>query len=544
MRLSAALAVPLLFLLILAGCGGTKGVAKKPKPSAPKATKPAKKSASSSPPKAETKSSGGVPSAVETRPAASTPGPKESSPPAGDPAKTPSEPSATTFDPTLALPVAELIRKCADPKALAELRNGDVKLRGKVKKLTSGASDPAQWHLYLTDHRDSSIEFSCKLTDKEPWLKVVPGQAVVLQGKLDTIFALSLDDASIVAVGENPLPQISADELAAEAAADRKAANRKYAHKWLLCTGIVQKTDEKELAALQVKGELKVNFANAWAPDLLKELSAGQSTVLLVQCEFRPDGQPVILSHALPRPTMAATEAAVGLVRYDPPADELQPQVARPRPVTPAAKGTFDVATLKKKFEEDEFAEKYSKQWVTVEGFVRSGEYGRGKDRVTLQTDPKDPDEKEGIACLFSTPEALRLMPGQRLKLKGQVPNLLAAFLPNPVLQDCEIVDAGEQRVKSLTAAELAAEAKAEEDKPRSDKEWLICTGTFGGFDRYGDVVVRDKDGATVSCGMSLDASELFEAYFEDDPIRILGFRDRKGDSAKAKLDYCYPLKP
>lgn len=87
------------------------------------------------------------------------------------------------------------------------------------------------------------------------------------------------------------------------------------------------------------------------------------------------------------------------------------------------------------------------------------------------------------------------------------------------------------------------AQVKAEEETPRSDNEWLICTGIFGGFDKRGDALVRGPQGETIVCMVALDGFGPFIKYFEDDPIRVLGYRDRKGKPGRAYLRGCYPVK-
>gem|GEM_PF-5065418 len=476
-------------------------------------------------------------------PAKSPASPKASPPSAAKPAENPVPTSTEAFVPGKPVPVSEVLEKSMDPKLASSLHQATVLIRGAAVEISYHPVG-SQWSVVVADHRDPTRKLKCQLVESQPWLKVVPGQAVVVRGSFNLTF-LVIEKAAITAVGENPLRVISADQLAAEYKEDRKAANRKYAGKWILCSGVV-KNPEADHTELDVKGEVLAGVDRGGGPSEKFSLTGGQRATFLAKCPLRLEGQGMYLTHALSYSDEAVKSALAGLARYDPPPEELKPQQTTVRQPTPPPTMTFSVEAFNNKIVEENVvpSKAFANQWVTLDGVVSSDErYSWRSDRVILLDPAKT---REQAHCLFDSPQdALRLMPGQKVKIKGQVPySVEMTVVGIPALRHCELLQAGPNPVKSISADELVAEAKAEETKPRSDEEWLVCSGTFGGI-RLGEVLVRGKDGAVVTgdIDFSLEAKEAFETCDEGAPIRVLGYRDRKADPAEASLRFCYPLK-
>lgn len=152
--------------------------------------------------------------------------------------------------------VAEFLEKKKDEKWRIDHFFDLFALEGTVMEIDA-SSDPNRWTIKIASPADPEQLIEGWVYDAEIWKKIVVGQTIVLQDK----FLGLPQKATVVKIGENPLPRITAAALEAEFAADKAAAVEKYKDKWLLVTGKVGGEHPKSgLRMLETAGEVKVCF--------------------------------------------------------------------------------------------------------------------------------------------------------------------------------------------------------------------------------------------------------------------------------------------
>jgi hypothetical protein len=140
-----------------------------------------------------------------------------------------------------------------DPEAArAKYKDKVVEMSGTV---SSVRPDPYGEVGYVNLDVPNDFEgVRCVLADKKPWTKVSPGSKVKVKGRSSDRTGGDLSPCEIVEAGPNPAVVISAQELAKQFAADRKAARKKYDEKWAHVKGeVAEKIADK--VALRLKGE-------------------------------------------------------------------------------------------------------------------------------------------------------------------------------------------------------------------------------------------------------------------------------------------------
>jgi hypothetical protein len=108
------------------------------------------------------------------------------------------------------------------------------KYKGKLIELTgvvrSFAWNNARQALIYFDVKGDIVNFPCLSTEKEPWLKVTPGQKVRLKAMFLPETALGdISVGPILEVTGEPAPILTAEGLAKEYEMNREAAHKKYA---------------------------------------------------------------------------------------------------------------------------------------------------------------------------------------------------------------------------------------------------------------------------------------------------------------------------
>jgi hypothetical protein len=129
-------------------------------------------------------------------------------------------------------------------------KNGFVKITGTVADYYYGIKDDA----YLFLKEGGQHRFLCR--DKMPSTKVLIGQTVTLRGQ--AAFDITWDIVKVA--GQGP-PEMTAEQLAMDLAADEKATNQKWKDKWLVLTCQIAETTAGGLV-LTPKG--KTPRINCW----------------------------------------------------------------------------------------------------------------------------------------------------------------------------------------------------------------------------------------------------------------------------------------
>jgi hypothetical protein len=176
-----------------------------------------------------------------------------------------------------------------------------VEIEGTIEGLGFGAGAP-----YIVLRADGHLTgVYCRMTDKDPWSRVAPGQNVTLRGTWPKRAAMpSLSDCVIIKAGENPAVRISAEELSRQCQADPGAV-RKYGGKYLLLDGQVVAKEDSITAPLKIflkgAGSLVVECEiSAAERELVRDVKAGQSLKVLGMAVPAPDGKAVRLQLCLP----------------------------------------------------------------------------------------------------------------------------------------------------------------------------------------------------------------------------------------------------
>jgi hypothetical protein len=137
--------------------------------------------------------------------------------------------------------------------AKAKYRDKVIEMSGEVTSVRPDVY--GEFGRLNLDVPNDAVGVECWLPDKKPWTKVSPGSKVKVRGKLWDRFSGVLNPCEIVEAGPDPAVKISAEELAKQFAADRKAARKKYDDKWAHVKGeVTEKLVEKFQVWLTLKG--------------------------------------------------------------------------------------------------------------------------------------------------------------------------------------------------------------------------------------------------------------------------------------------------
>jgi hypothetical protein len=167
--------------------------------------------------------------------------------------------------PDYALTVKEYLAEFKKDKKAAE-----KKFDGKIVELTgvvaSVGMEGAQ-HPILTFFGDDDEPCNFVTADKEPWVRVAPGQKVKFKGKdVSSYGRPRLVDCVLVDAGKYEAVKVSAAELATEYEKDKTATNSKYhpkaGGKYLVVTGEVAstKTIDDTHTSVFLKGTAKTRI--------------------------------------------------------------------------------------------------------------------------------------------------------------------------------------------------------------------------------------------------------------------------------------------
>jgi tRNA_anti-like len=125
-----------------------------------------------------------------------------------------------------------------------------VELTGMVEHASHGGVGEGT-AVYVFLHGGDGIldTIRCQTSDEAPWKKVFPGQTAVLRARPT---ALGLRWEIIEAKGPTP-PEVTAEQLASDIAADRDAVTKKFGNKYLIVTGVIDKVDINKIGHATVK---------------------------------------------------------------------------------------------------------------------------------------------------------------------------------------------------------------------------------------------------------------------------------------------------
>jgi hypothetical protein len=99
---------------------------------------------------------------------------------------------------------------------------------------------------------------TCRMAEEEPWATLAIGQQVRLRGKGSPLGPM-LEGCVVAEKGPNPAVRVTAEQLAAECAADPDATTKKYRGKPLLITGeVIAREEEVGSVKIVLKGNERV----------------------------------------------------------------------------------------------------------------------------------------------------------------------------------------------------------------------------------------------------------------------------------------------
>lgn len=149
-----------------------------------------------------------------------------------EPVKTPE----TTSDNTFTLVAKDFFAECkADPeKATKKYAGKVVEVTGVVVRVVGAPLSPNPIIMLNSGEELSPVQ--CMTNDKQPFLKVSPGQTVKVRGKCTENSARegAVMNCVIVETGPNPAVMASAPELAKQFKADKDGAEKKYDRKYVI----------------------------------------------------------------------------------------------------------------------------------------------------------------------------------------------------------------------------------------------------------------------------------------------------------------------
>ena len=161
-----------------------------------------------------------------------------------------------------------------DAKAAhAKFKGSVLEVTGEVVNIGPGVVDPNQGNIGLAlegTHR----WVICHTQDPKPWTLVNRGQKVKIRAVCNQmeISSAILYNGVFVDLKPNPVPSVSAEQLAKEFSADKKAALAKYKNKYLVTSGeVVEQEKENVGVYLKGHGKLRIKGVNF---DILQESAA------------------------------------------------------------------------------------------------------------------------------------------------------------------------------------------------------------------------------------------------------------------------------
>src|SRR5262249_8818295 len=131
-----------------------------------------------------------------------------------------------------------------------------LELSGTIGVIVKGYEGEA-FLIFSTKGEDPVSRVSALMVDPEPWAKLSPGQKVKLRRTCRFTPYQALFESVIVEAGPNPAVVITAERLAEEYAADRKATVDRYLKKYFILSGEVEKKEEhkSKFIAVYLKGK-------------------------------------------------------------------------------------------------------------------------------------------------------------------------------------------------------------------------------------------------------------------------------------------------
>jgi hypothetical protein len=167
-----------------------------------------------------------------------------------------------------------------DPKAVQDkYMDKVIELSGVVSMVTD---DPFNTFGYIfLEVKGNLVGVRVATLDRKPWLKVSEKSTVKVWGKIDTTLP-GLYQAWVIESGPNPALTITANDLAKEFKADKKAASAKYHDKFAHVEGVVAAVGKAEFCPVQVTLKtdndvlVKCCFGGASFLDPVKALKPGK----------------------------------------------------------------------------------------------------------------------------------------------------------------------------------------------------------------------------------------------------------------------------
>jgi uncharacterized protein (DUF1330 family) len=189
------------------------------------------------------------------------------------------------------------------PAAVEKYGGKIIELTGVVKNVGREFTGTAYLHL---EGAGDVVGVTCYPADPEPWGKIVPGQSIKLRGTGEATGAEAiLRQCVFIETGPGLAIVVSAEQLAQEYAADREAATKKYANKYLLVSGEIAQKDAEDSGAAKIllKGvgnvRVRCQFPAA-EEDWTRSMRSGQQLRALGQYSMGTDPNEAQLTRCLP----------------------------------------------------------------------------------------------------------------------------------------------------------------------------------------------------------------------------------------------------
>jgi hypothetical protein len=194
----------------------------------------------------------------------------------------------TNVPPKFTLTAEDLLRECNKDRDAADKKYRDavIELKGEVSGVSAGLSGDAFVSL---KPGNNLLGVTCATVDREPWANVSKGQQVTVKGVWpESRLGVSLARCVIVDRGPNPAAVLTAEQLAAEYAADRAATVNKYRGKDVIVTGVIaaKATTDTGAPSVCLKGNDKVRVECGFTDlandkKVVEPLAAGQQVKVI-----------------------------------------------------------------------------------------------------------------------------------------------------------------------------------------------------------------------------------------------------------------------
>jgi hypothetical protein len=173
---------------------------------------------------------------------------------------------------------------------------------------------------------------------------------------------------------------------------------------------------------------------------------------------------------------------------------------------------------------------------------VGIGRTSEKRPQITLEGPPGD---LLGVVCvLVENDPWKKYAPGQSVRVKGKVPPSATAAS----LTDCNVIEADQSPVPTMTAADLARDYEADRDTTvkKFDKKYVIVTGTILNTETndVGAVAMELKgEGKTnIRCIFRATEKDIAEPFKPGQEIRVLGEFTLNLAPMEVKLYSCLPI--